>query len=152
MRCRAIDGTRSIANVVCSHVVNRGKGKPPPRTWREIIADTLAWLAFGLFVLTLPLSFPALLVHKKLQKEKLRGKGAGALFLFWIGMTIVWIVIAALVDLYARKGFEGVQKALWVLLAWILWALFVLLLMRIIIEVIGGVVRIHRWWTSRKQK
>lgn len=126
--------------------------KEPASPPRKMLPEWLAWVAFGIFALLLPVSFPALLLYKKVRKEKFHGKGAGILFLFWVGMCIAWLVIGALVDVYLRKGIGSVETFLWVLSTWAMWVAFVIVVLRLFFELVVAIARMHRWWLNRSRK
>lgn len=122
------------------------KQKSRGKSWREVANDIFMWALAAVFMLTLPLSFPALIVYKKARGEKIRGKGAAFLVMLWmVSVFLATLVIAA----YVKKGWSGLQTLLYVCLGWALWALVVFVGMRIFIELI--VFGWNAWQRVRKR-
>lgn len=123
--------------------------KPAVRSWRDAFPETLSWLAFVFFLLTLPVSFPLLVLYKKVRGEKLRGKGAGIFFLLWVGMTAI---LAFLVAVYVEKGFTGLRTLLWIGLFGTIWGLIVWVAMRLILVIFVAIFKIQRWLEKKFKK
>lgn len=138
--------------MICSAVVGHEDKEAASAPSRRIFSESLGWVALGAFMLTLPVSFPALVLYKKVRKEKLYGKGAGILFLLWVGTCVVWLVVGALVDVYLRKGIGSVRTFFWVFSAWLIWTAVVILVLRLLFELVVGIARMHRWWVNRSRK
>ncbi len=119
------------------------------RTWRERFSDTLTWLAFICFLVTLPLSFPGLVIYKKWRREKWGGKGMALLVPLWAAMTGVF---ALLVAAYAKKGFAGLRTLFWIVLVWAIWVIIVFVAMRLILEVIVLIGRVLRLIDKRSKR
>ncbi|MBK9258568.1 MAG: hypothetical protein IPM54_01905 [Polyangiaceae bacterium] len=124
-----------------------GAGKRA-RTLGEWVHAILLWVAVAFFVLTLPLSFPMLAAYKAWHREKWRGKGAGFIFILWVGMTALW---ALLIVAYVNKGWAGLRTLFYIGLAGIVWTCVVMAVFRVIVEAIALVVKIRRWFDKRSK-
>jgi hypothetical protein len=121
----------------------------PLRTWRQRAIDTLWWVAFAGFVVTLPISFPILIVYKKLRGERIRGKGTAFFVLIWFGMTAFLALILAA---YAKKGFAGIQTLLWIAIAGTIWAFVVFVMLRLLLEAIVLIAKMWGWANKKFRK
>lgn len=125
------------------------KRKPKEKSWRDAASDVFAWVFAGLFLLTLPLSFPALIVYKKVRGEKMRGKGAAFLTMLWMAsMIVLSIVIAA----YVKKGWSGLETLFYIALGGAVWALVVFVGMRIFVDVVAWGWKAWQWIKKRSNK
>lgn len=123
--------------------------KPPSRTWRATFGEKLEWLVFLFFLLTLPVSFPLLVLYKKARGEKIRGKGAGFFFLLWVGMTAV---LALVVAIYVQKGFEGFRRLFWIAVIGGIWFIIVFGVIRLFVELIALGFKAWCWLERRFKK
>lgn len=123
----------------------QGKGT---RSWKTFVRDVSTWLGVAFFLAILPLGFPVLVSYKAFRREKLRGKGAAALFLLWIGMSAVWGLVAVA---HANKGWSGLRTLFFVCGAVTLWACVVFAAMRLFVEIVALAVRIQRFFKQRSK-
>lgn len=126
-----------------------GKGKPREKSWRDVAEDVWMWIAAALFLLTLPLSFPALLVYKKVRGGKIRGKGTAFMTMLWmISVVVSTVVIAA----YLKKGWSGLETLLYLSLACAAWAFVVFIGIRVLGEIVIWGWKFWQWLKNRLNK
>lgn len=118
---------------------------PPLRRVKEVHW----WILVALFILTLPLSFPAFVLYSKLSGWPLRGKGMAFLFFLWF---IVTGISSLLLAAYLKKGLDGLRTLFFVLVAGLLWALIVFVAIRILLELFVWIYRLWGWIGNKLKK
>jgi len=125
------------------------KGKPIVKSWREVVKEGLMWVAAAVFLLTLPLSFPALVVYQKVRGKKIRGKGVAFMAMLWI---VTVFVLAIVIAAYLQKGWSGLETLLYLALGCAAWAFVVFIGMRVFSEIIIWGWKGWQWLKNRLNK
>jgi hypothetical protein len=114
----------------------------PKFSLRERAKDVL-WVIFVvLFVLTIPIGFPLLVLYSKVRGRRIRGKGIALPFFLWLVVTSVSSLLLAA---YLKKGVDGLKTLGFILAAGLIWGIIVFLAIRIFVEVVALMFKLRAW-------
>lgn len=102
----------------------------------------LSWIFLVLFVLTIPIGFPVLVLYSKVRGRPLRGKAIALPFFLWL---VVTGLSSLLLMAYLKKGVDGLKTLGVILAAGLLWGIIVFLAIRIILEVVVFMFKLWTW-------
>lgn len=119
------------------------KNENQPKSLLRQYAKDVLWVIFVvLFVLTIPIGFPVLVLYSKVRGRPLRGKGIAFPFFLWLVVTSVSSLLFAA---YLKKGVDGLKTVGLILAGGLFWGIIVFLAIRIFGEVVVLMFKLWTW-------